>query len=184
MQHSSQDHLIDHLAACAGGEGRAFERLYRETSAHLYAQLLRIVREESAAQDCLQQVYLRIWQTADRYDASRAKPMTWLSTITRNIGIDWLRRQQRHPEDGDDAFATLATDADLVAESDLEQQSQMLHECLGILSQGQRQALERAYFEGLTHAELATTLTQPLGTIKSWIRRGLERLKACMSHGI
>lgn len=184
MQDSSQEHLIGHLTACASGEGPAFERLYRATSAHLYAQLLRIVREEAAAQDCLQQVYLRVWQTADRYDANRAKPMTWLSTITRNIGIDWLRRQKRHPEDGDDAFETLANDVDLVAESDLDQQSQMLHECLAILSASQRQALEKAYFEGLTHAELATTLTQPLGTIKSWIRRGLERLKACMSHGI
>lgn len=184
MTDSTQDQLITHLAACANGERHAFERLYHATSANLYAQLLRIVREEAAAQDCLQQVYLRVWRTADRYDASRARPMTWLSTITRNIGIDWLRRRYRHVEDGDDAIDTLAMEDDLATASDLQQQSRLLHECLEVLSAGQRQALEKAYFEGLTHAELASTLAQPLGTIKSWIRRGLERLKACMSHGI
>ncbi|MBZ9556733.1 MULTISPECIES: sigma-70 family RNA polymerase sigma factor [Modicisalibacter] len=184
MPHEPQEDLIDNLAACANGEARAFERLYRATSPHLYAQLLRIVREEGAAQDCLQQVYLRVWQTAGRYDANLARPMTWLSTIARNIGIDWLRRRYRHVEDGDEALDRLGSDPDMAAISELAQQTRRLHVCLEELSPDQRRVLEKAYFEGLTHGELAGALSQPLGTVKSWIRRGLERLKACMSRGI
>lgn len=184
MQNKTQDHLLDYLTACANGEAKGVERLYRATSGHLYAQLLRIVRDEGAAQDCLQQVYLRVWQTAGRYDAGQAKPMTWLSTIARNIGIDWLRKRYRHVEEGDEALDTLAQHEDMVAATDLAHSSQRLHECLEVLSGDQRHALERAYFEGLTHVELAGALSQPLGTIKSWIRRGLERLKVCMSRGI
>ncbi|MBZ9568549.1 sigma-70 family RNA polymerase sigma factor [Modicisalibacter tunisiensis] len=184
MTRYEQDPLIDILAGCANGEARAFERLYHATSAHLYAQLLRIVREESAAQDCLQQVYLRIWQTAGRYDANLSRPMTWLSTIARNVGIDWLRRSRRRSEDGDAELATLADDTDLTAASQLAQHTERLHVCLETLSDDQRRALETAYFEGLTHGELAEALSQPLGTIKSWIRRGLERLRTCMTRGI
>lgn len=183
MPDTTPERLQHHLAACARGESQGLERLYRATSAHLYAQLLRIVRQEAAAQDCLQQVYLRIWQSAGQYDASRAKPMTWMSTLTRNIGIDWLRRQRGHLEDGDDAVDFLYRESDMAAASDLQQQRRALHECLELLSTDQRRVMEKAYFEDLTHAELAATLTQPLGTIKSWIRRGLERLRACMSPG-
>ena len=183
MQNNTQDHLIDYLLACANGEAKGIERLYRATSARLYAQLLRIVRDEGAAQDCLQQVYLRVWQTAGRFDASQAKPMTCLGTIARNIGIDWLRRRHRQVEEGGEALDALAAHDDMVAAVDLAHSTQRLHECLEALSGNQRRALERAYFEGLTHGELASALAQPLGTIKSWIRRGLERLKVCMSSG-
>ncbi|MBB3140848.1 sigma-70 family RNA polymerase sigma factor [Halomonas organivorans] len=174
--------LLDDLAGCARGEHRALSRLYRATSARLYAQLLRIVREETAAQDCLQQVYLRAWQSADHYDPDRARPMTWLSTLARNVGIDWLRR--RRPE-GDEA-AVDALDGGHRPEDDSValQSAQALHDCLAVLGQEQRQAMELAYFQGLTHGELAERVAQPLGTVKSWIRRGLERLKSCLTNGI
>lgn len=182
MPDASHQDLVRHLAGCAQGDNQALERLYRASSAHLYAQLLRILRNESAAQDCLQQVFIRIWNAAGQYDASRAKPMTWLSTLTRNIGIDWLRRQK--PQDATDTeslLETLTGEGDPETDSMSVQHADHLHDCLDTLSHPQRQALEMVYFQGLTHSELAETLTQPLGSVKSWIRRGLERLKACLT---
>ncbi|WP_251977057.1 sigma-70 family RNA polymerase sigma factor [Salinicola avicenniae] len=182
MAYPPHEVLIEHLHAAARGDGKAFEKLYRATSPHLYAQLLRIVRQEAAAQDCLQQVYLKVWQVAGQYDASRARPMTWLSTLTRNIGIDWLRRQRPRESDSETILQTLPGEANVERESDLHQQAASLQQCLEELSAPQRQALELAFFEGLTHHDLAAHLTTPLGTVKSWVRRGLERLKACMTR--
>lgn len=182
MPDASQHDLMRHLSGCAQGDRKALERLYRACSAHLYAQLLRILRDESTAQDCLQQVFIRIWNAANQYDASRAKPMTWLSTLTRNIGIDWLRRQK--PMDATDTAAhldALTGDQDPEIDSMNLQHVEHLRDCLDTLSSPQRQVLEMVYFQGLTHSELASTLSQPLGSVKSWIRRGLERLKACLT---
>lgn len=185
MTDAFQQDLADQLAACSRGDAKALERLYRACSAHLYAQLLRIVRDESAAQDCLQQVFIRIWHAAGQYDASRARPMTWLSTLTRNIGIDWLRRQK--PQDDterESLLELLAGDDDPEANSLNAQRHRELRDCLEVLNATQRRMLELVYFQGMTHSELAATLTQPLGSVKSWIRRGLERLKACLTSGI
>lgn len=182
MAYPSHEALIRQLEATASGDERAFETLYRTTSPHLYAQLLRIVRQEAAAQDCLQQVYLRIWQVAGRYDATRARPMTWLSTMTRNIGIDWLRRQRPQEADSESIIETLPGDSDVEHDSHLGQEAETLRQCLDELTPQQRHALELAFFEGLTHHDLTTRLTSPLGTVKSWVRRGLERLKACMTR--
>ncbi len=180
-----QQYLIEQLNGCAQGDRNAFERLYRISSAHLYAQLLRIVRDESAAQDCLQSVYIRIWHAADQYDATRAKPMTWLSTLARNIGIDWLRRQKPQDTTTDEPLlATLLGADDPEDDSISHQQNDKLNDCLDTLSRRQRQLMEMAYFQGMTHSELAHSLSQPLGSVKSWIRRGLERLKTCLTNGI
>ncbi|GAA0570963.1 sigma-70 family RNA polymerase sigma factor [Halomonas salifodinae] len=184
MPDASQQYLIDQLTACARGDALAFERLYRASSSHLYAILLRIVRDEGAAQDCLQQLYVRLWHASGQYDPSRAKPMTWLATLARHIGIDWLRRQK--PQDSTEGSALLeglSGDQEPEAESLRAEQRHELRDCLDTLTGAQRQAMELAYFQGLTHRELAERLAQPLGSIKSWIRRGLERLKACLSHG-
>ncbi|WP_355660041.1 sigma-70 family RNA polymerase sigma factor [Halomonas salifodinae] len=184
MPDASQHYLIDQLAACARGDALAFERLYRASSSHLYAILLRIVRDESAAQDCLQQLYVRLWHVAGQYDPSRARPMTWLATLARNIGIDWLRRQKpQDSTDGDALLDGLSGDDDPEAHSIQAQLQHELRDCLDTLTGTQRQAMELAYFQGLTHSELAESLAQPLGSIKSWIRRGLEKLKTCLSHG-
>lgn len=180
-----QQYLIDQLNGCAQGDSQAFERLYRATSAHLYAQLLRIVREESAAQDCLQHVFINIWRVANQYDATRAKPMTWLSTLARNTGIDWLRRQKPQDATTDEPIlATLLGTEDPEDDTISGQKKDRLNDCLDTLSLHQRQLMEMAYFQGLTHSELAHSLSQPLGSVKSWIRRGLERLKTCLTSGI
>lgn len=182
MQDSRNEALIEYLSGCARQDAKALDRLYRATSAHLYAQLLRILRHEASAQDCLQQVYIRVWAAAGQYDAGRARPMTWLGTMTRNIAIDWIRRQRPSEHDSDELIAAMPGRSDIEADVDLAQHSGALHQCLAELNDDQRRALELAYFEGLTHQDLANQLDQPLGTVKSWVRRGLERLKTCMSH--
>ncbi|MBT2773322.1 sigma-70 family RNA polymerase sigma factor [Halomonas sp. ISL-60] len=187
MLDATQRHqyLVEQLNGCAQGDRSAFERLYRVSSAHLYAQLLRIVRDEGAAQDCLQHVFIRVWHAADQYDATRAKPMTWLSTLARNIGIDWLRRQKPQDTTTDEPLlATLLGTDDPEDDSISHQQNAKLKDCLDTLSRHQRQLMEMAYFQGMTHSELANSLSQPLGSVKSWIRRGLERLKTCLTNGI
>jgi RNA polymerase sigma-70 factor (ECF subfamily) len=123
-----------------------------------------------------------VWQVAGQYDASRARPMTWLSTLTRNIGIDWLRRQRPQEADSEAIIESLPGESDVESESDINQQAESLQQCLTELTAQQRQVLELAFFEGLTHHDLAAHLTTPLGTVKSWVRRGLERLKACMTR--
>ncbi|WP_404471929.1 sigma-70 family RNA polymerase sigma factor [Vreelandella venusta] len=180
-----QQYLIEQLNSCAQGDRRAFERLYRASCAHLYAQLLRIVRDDGAAQDCLQHVFIRVWHVADQYDATKAKPMTWLSTLARNIGIDWIRRQKPQDSTADEPLLeALLSNDDPEDDSINDQQHGKLQTCLNTLSSHQRQLMEMAFFQGLTHSELAHTLTQPLGSVKSLIRRGLERLKACLTSGI
>ncbi|MGQ7249598.1 sigma-70 family RNA polymerase sigma factor [Halomonas sp. V046] len=174
--------MIDALAGCARGEGTSLARLYRSTSGHLYAQLLRITRNEAAAEDCLQQVYLRVWHSAGQYDPSRARPMTWLSTLTRNIGIDWLRRKRPDSDGNDELIDSLMGERRPEQDLDAEQQAGDLHRCLAELPGQHRQAMELAYFQGLTHSELAEVVAEPLGTVKSWIRRGLERLKSCLTR--
>lgn len=108
--------------------------------------------------------------------------MTWLSTLTRNIGIDWLRRQRPQEADSEAIIESLPGESDVESESDINQQAESLQQCLTELTAQQRQVLELAFFEGLTHHDLAAHLTTPLGTVKSWVRRGLERLKACMTR--
>ncbi|WP_110666942.1 sigma-70 family RNA polymerase sigma factor [Salinicola halophilus] len=182
MAYPPSEALVEQLEAIARGDEHAFESLYRATSPHLYAQLLRIVRQEAAAQDCLQQVYLRVWQAAGQYDVARARPMTWLSTMTRNMAIDWIRRQRPQEADSESIIEALPGEGDIEHESHVGQQAEVLQQCLSELTPQQRQTLELAFFEGLTHHDLAARLVTPLGTVKSWVRRGLERLKACMTR--
>jgi len=166
--------LIRLLTGIAAGDRDAFARLYRLTSPNLYAVALRILKDESHAQDCLQDAYLKIWQQAAAYDGGKAAVMTWLSVIVRHRALDMLRRRHEHhgeAVDPDTLPAWPPTDpVDRMA----------LEKCLQALETRQRECLVRAYHEGLTHAELATHLSLPLGTVKTWIRRGLEKLRQCL----
>lgn len=169
------DILIRLLAATAEGDKNAFSRLYRLTSPKLYAIALRILRIESQAQDCLQEAYLSVWRQAATYQIGKAAPMTWLVTIVRNRAFDMLRRQRhelnREEVELDMLSAPPAADAvDRLA----------IEKCLQLLRDDQRECLQLAYYEGLTHPELAERLCHPIGTIKTWIRRGLEQLRQCL----
>ncbi|MCG8016842.1 MAG: sigma-70 family RNA polymerase sigma factor [Candidatus Thiodiazotropha sp. 'RUGA'] len=172
------------LAACALNDRKAFARLYRMTSAKLYGVVLRILVRDEWAQDCLQDAYIKIWNNADSYRAYLAAPLTWMSTIARNQALDLLRKRKREVMESDDkGLPELVDDAPLpldgLTNSD---EGRRLERCLGELKEQQRQVVVLAYFKGLTHDELASHTDTPLGTVKTWIRRGLNQLRRCLEN--
>jgi RNA polymerase sigma-70 factor (ECF subfamily) len=170
------------LAACAGRDRAAFARLYRATSAKLYGVALRILRREDWAEEVLQECYVSIWTHAPDYRPGLAAPMTWMTSIVRNRCLDWLRRPRLEVADEDGALTDAAESADPgpLAELERTKSAHALNRCLGELEARQRQAVALAFYDGLSHAELASHMREPLGTVKTWIRRGLLKLKSCL----
>ena len=175
--------LMELLARTALADQQAFAELYRLTSSHLYAVALRILRESGAAEEVLQESFISIWNHAGSYVAARSQPFTWLTSIVRNRCLDQLRRRELDTVtiDDEDEGMTLPDDGPtplelLVAGAD----ARAVKGCVEALEAGQKQAVALAFYRGLSHAELAAHLHVPLGTVKSWVRRGLERLKACL----
>jgi RNA polymerase sigma-70 factor (ECF subfamily) len=174
--------IVTALARIPGGDRAALQTIYRLTSAKLFGVALRILGERSEAEDVLQEVYVTVWRKAADFDSTRASPMTWLIAIARNRAIDRLRstRSSRHM-DPIDAAADVADSAP-IADSALEsaQDYARLHGCLEGLETRERSALRGAFFDGNTYEDLATRMNVPLGTMKSWIRRAMIKLKSCL----
>jgi len=175
--------LMELLARTALADQRAFAELYRLTSAHLYAVALRILRESAAAEEVLQESFVSVWNHAGSYVAAKSQPFTWLTSIVRNRCLDQLRRREIDTitlDDEDDGM-TMRDDAPTALELLVSgAEALAVRNCVESLDAGQKQALALAFYRGLSHSELASHLRQPLGTVKSWVRRGLERLKACL----
>jgi len=184
------------LARCGLGDRAAFARLYEATSAHLFGVLLRIQRDRALAEDLLQEVYVSVWKAAAGFDAARAQPLTWLTSIARNKAIDSLRRAQAQPQlesttrdDGDDDRPDVAEAWADDGPGPLEllgraSDARQLGQCMEHLSPPQRQSVALAFFDGLSHAEVAERLREPLGTVKSWVRRALMSLKNCLERSV
>lgn len=177
-----QDALPALLAACARRDRAAFAALYRATSAKLYGVALRILRREDWAEEVLQECYVSIWAHAPDYRAALAAPMTWMTSIVRNRCLDSLRRPSLETADADGSIAEQAPSPDPGPLEELERvkDAQALGRCLGELEAQHRQAIALAFYDGLSHAEIARHLRAPLGTVKTWVRRGLLRLKGCL----
>jgi RNA polymerase sigma factor (sigma-70 family) len=172
------------LERIPGGDRAALQTVYRLTSAKLFGVALRILGERSEAEDVLQEVYVTVWRKAADFDPGRASPMTWLIAIARNRSIDRLRatRQSRRMEPID--AATEVADTSPVADRALEsaQDHARLHDCLGGLAGHERAALRGAFFDGNTYEDLAERMKVPIGTMKSWIRRAMIKLKSCLEQ--
>jgi RNA polymerase sigma factor (sigma-70 family) len=182
------------LARTGLGDRTAFGQLYQRTSGHLLAVVLRIQRDRAQAEDLLQEVYVSVWKAASGFDAARSQPLTWLTSIARNRAIDGLRRIQAQPrlesttraddDDRPDATEALADDGpgpvDLLGRAS---EARELGHCMEQLSPPQRQSVALAFYDGLSHAEVADHLCQPLGTVKCWVRRALMALKSCLERG-
>jgi RNA polymerase sigma factor (sigma-70 family) len=180
---AATDALSPLMARIAQGDRAALRRLYAATSAKLFGVCLRILSDREEAQDVLQEVYVTIWRRADRYDPARAGVITWVSTIARNRAIDRLRAR------GPLAYADQVDDlqiADGAASAETllaaAQDAGRLHGCLSELDDRTEAAIRTAFFEGVTYEALAQRMDAPLGTVKSWIRRGLARLKGCLER--
>ncbi|OYU71583.1 MAG: RNA polymerase subunit sigma [Alphaproteobacteria bacterium PA2] len=178
---ATSDPLALLIPRIAGGDRAALRQLYQATSAKLFAVCLRILSNRDESEDVLQEVYLTIWRRADRFEAGRASVMTWISTIARNRAIDRLRAR------GPLAVAAQIDDMEIAdktpgAESILEvaESVEALNDCLAQLDDRTQSVIRTAFFEGVTYEALALRLDTPLGTIKSWIRRGLLKLRGCL----
>jgi RNA polymerase sigma-70 factor, ECF subfamily len=179
--------LADLLARTALSDQVAFGELYRATSSQLYGVAIRILREAAMAEEVLQESYVAVWHHAASYAPAKSQPLTWMTAIVRNRCLDNLRRRELDTVSmtADDDHADLElpgegpTPADLLIEG---ADAQSVRECVETLEGGSKQAIALAFFQGLTHAELAAHLHEPLGTVKSWVRRGLERLRQCLDR--
>jgi len=172
------------LAAVANGDHSALQMIYRLTATKLFAVCLRILGDRSDAEDVLQEVYMTVWRKAANFDSALSSPMTWLIAIARNRAIDHLRvHGQNRRMDPIEAAAEL-TDDKLTAELALQgaQEQARLQRCLDGLAGHERAALRGAFFDGNTYEELAERMKVPLGTMKSWIRRAMIKLKACLEQ--
>jgi len=178
---SGRAELAGCLLRIAQGERKALEALYRLTSAKLFAICTRILNDRAEAEDVLQEVYLTIWHKAAQFDAERGlSPMTWLISITRNRALDRLRARKTRYGGIDEAaeIPDLAPLADAVLAT--RQSVDRLMGCLGQLDARANAAIKAAFFGGQTYERLAQAAEIPLGSMKSLIRRGLMRLKACL----
>jgi RNA polymerase sigma-70 factor (ECF subfamily) len=170
------------MSAMAVGDRQAFEQLYRLTSPRLFAVALRMLRRHAWAEEVLHDSYITAWNRAGSYNPALSSPMTWLTHIVRNRAIDWMRGSDNQLDElDDDIMNSDASDIDEPLQR-LQQDSdaKILAACLAHLPAEQRQSLILAYYQGLSHGEVSSHLQQPLGTIKSWIRRALDHLKSCV----
>ncbi len=185
--------LAQTLSRVALGDRVAFRTLYDQAGAHLLGVILRINSDRAQAEELLQEVFIKIWNAASSFDAQKAQAMTWMTSVARNRAIDSLRRRQTEPhevrsrhsadDEEEDMLNQFASDApgpmELLGQA---VQAKAIKVCLGGLNREQQQSLALAFYEGLSHAEVAEHLGQPLGTVKSWVRRGLQGLRTCLER--
>ncbi len=166
----------------------ALRELYDQTSSKLFGTALRVVNNRDWAEDVLQEAYLNIWRIAGNYRATLSPPMAWMGVIVRSRALDFLRRRASERADAvrelDDVINdTVAGDSpNPMDTTQASEQAWALHECLRKLEARQREVVSLAYLRDLSHGELAQQLKLPLGTVKTWIRRGLEQLRGCMAR--
>ena len=170
--------LDDLLQRCAAGDRAAFRRIYDLQAPKLYAVALRITRQANLASDAVQEAFLQVWQNARYFDPARGKAEAWLIGLARYRALDLVRSASRElsglelPEQADEAPSPLE-------QVTMSHESERLWRCLGLLDPDKRQMIELAFVGGHSHGDLSAQLGIPLGTVKSWIRRGLEALKRC-----
>jgi RNA polymerase sigma factor (sigma-70 family) len=176
--------IVAALGRIPAGDRTALQTVYRLTSAKLFGVCLRILGERGEAEDVLQEVYVTVWRKAADFDASRASPMSWLIAIARNRAIDRLRASRQSRNMDPIEVAVEVADESTVADTAMEniQEHARLRGCLDGLASHERAALRGAFFDGNTYDELASRMKVPLGTMKSWIRRALIKLKACLEQ--
>lgn len=178
-----RDELSLLLRRVAKGDRRALALVYERTSAKLFGVCLRITRDHGGAEDVLQQVYVKIWNSAEQFDQRQASPITWLCAIARNTAIDWLRKYGAPSPPMPFLADTLAENLEGSMDSLAEYENRaMIFDCLEALPPHQQNAIRLAFFDGLSHSDLARSMQVPLGTTKSWIRRGLLQLRGCLQN--
>ena len=179
----AQPQLDTLLRAAANGDKAAFRAIYDATSSKLFAVAIRILKRSDLAEDVMQDAYLKIWDAAPNYRPDLGSPISWMAAITRNRAIDVLRKKTEVSVEDQKDSGERADEApnpfEMTAQS-MELKS--LLACMEKLKPDHRECLLMAYYYGYTHEEISTRMSTPVGTVKSWIRRGLVRVKECLDH--
>jgi RNA polymerase sigma-70 factor (ECF subfamily) len=172
------------LAASAAGDRSAFRQIYETTSVHLYGMAVRILRDREVAREAVQEAYVSIWRRAADYSPDRGTPLVWMGAIVRNRCLDTVRRRRPSiPIDeapGHESWADPAPLPDAAAIMSAE--AKRVRGCVDRLGEQPRRAILLAFHGGLTHEEVAAEMHAPLGSVKSWIRRGLMQVKDCLAQ--
>ena len=172
------------LQAAARHDRTAFRALYEASSPRLYGLALRILGRRELAEEVLQECFVTIWRQAGEYESALSAPMTWMTTIVRNRAFDVLRRIRHESANDHDDGAALASLPDLAATPadrlQMSSEAQALADCMAALDDKHREVVGMAFFHDLSHSDVAHKLALPLGTVKTWIRRSLVRLHACL----
>jgi RNA polymerase sigma-70 factor (ECF subfamily) len=169
------------LIRVAQGDRQSFSTLYRETSPRLLGVCVRMLRDRREAEEVLQEAFVSVWQRSGTFDPARSAAMTWLVALTRNKAIDRLRQ---HPDaivdDGFEMERIADQEPTPAARAEASQDYRLLQQCMEELDSQQQRSIQEAFFSGMTYNALADRAKVPLGTMKSWIRRGLLQLRACL----
>ena len=180
---ADRDELNRLLLQTGRNDQKAFGELYKRTSPKLFGVCLRMLRHRSEAEEVLQETYTAVWRSASGFDAAKASAITWLITLSRNKAIDRLReRREELLDDPSRLNDTIDEQPPPAASAESSQEYQLLQHCLDELEPQQRSSVREAFFTGATYNELAIRCKVPLGTMKSWIRRSLIQLKACLNR--
>ncbi|NIG12889.1 sigma-70 family RNA polymerase sigma factor [Pantoea sp. Cy-640] len=184
MDASQAEQQIALIQAVAKRDRLAFEQLYRLTSPHLFAVALRMLRQRAWAEEILHECYITVWHNAASFNSALSSPLTWMTHIVRNRCIDWLRSGYARQFNTDETWIDdlSSTPGDVSLDEQCDPQVARLHHCLQHLSSEQRQSIALAYYQGLSHSDIAGWLQQPVGSVKSWIRRGLDHLRECVGR--
>ena len=180
---AEREELNQLLLQTARSDQKAFAELYRRTSSKLFGVCLRMLRDRAEAEEVLQETYTTVWRRATSFDASKASAITWLVTLSRNKSIDRLRQHREELLDDPVRMDETVDDSPSPAvDAETSQEHQRLESCLDELEPKQQSSVREAFFTGATYNELATRCKVPLGTMKSWIRRSLMQLRACLEQ--
>jgi RNA polymerase sigma-70 factor (ECF subfamily) len=170
------------MARVALRNRKAFTELYRLTSPKLFGLLLRMLKNRSEAEDALQDVFIKVWQRAERFSAEAGKPQTWLAAIARNHAIDLMRAKKPGASVIDEAFDLASDTPDPEAEAVNRSEGDRIDRCMQTLEYDRAEAVKKAYVEGLSYQELADFYNIPLNTIRTWLRRSLLKLRECLGR--
>jgi RNA polymerase sigma-70 factor (ECF subfamily) len=181
MQQSPSQDIADLIARCALRDRAAFRSLYERTSAKLFGVTLRILRDRSEAEEAIQEVYVKIWQRADRYVAGGTSPISWLVAVARNHSLDILRARRPKSEDIDVALEIPDAGPTPERATEESQERSRIDTCLATLEPDRAEAVRGAYLDGYSYDELAQRFEVPLNTMRTWLRRSLIKLRECLT---
>ena len=173
--------IAELIARCSLRDRQAFRTLYQRTSAKLFGVVLRILRNRAEAEEAIQEVYIKIWQRADRYVAGQYSPISWLVAIARNHALDMVRARRPAGDDLDAALDIADAGPDPERLTQASEDGERIEACLAQLEPDRAEAVRGAYLDGYSYEELAQRFAVPINTMRTWLRRSLIKLRECLT---